>query len=375
MRYLSFFSGALGLDLGLERAGWECLGANELDRHCLATARANRPRLPLVEGDVRHLDPGALRRRLGFRRVDAVVGGPPCQAFSTAGRRQGLNDARGNVFLHFVDLATALEPRTIVIENVRGLLSAPLTHVPHAQRDGLAAQDEHRAGGALRLVLDKLSAAGYHVSFDLYDVSRFGVPQVRERVVLVADRERRVPHLVPTHGGPRQPAPVSLRDALAGLDSPGPWTPLRAKQRVFLPFLGPGQNWRDLPPEDWPEAMGGALSATGGRVGFYRRLAWDEPSPTLTTCPTMPATLLGHPTALRPLSIREYARVQTFPDDWVFTGPLAEQYRQIGNAVPVDFGRVIGEHVLRPTVRRAEARTSRYMGTCDQTWAGMAPGA
>ncbi|MBS1709333.1 MAG: DNA cytosine methyltransferase [Armatimonadetes bacterium] len=372
MRYLSFFSGALGLDLGLERAGWECLGANEIDRHCLATIRANRPRLPLFEGDIRSIDPGVLRRHVGHQRLDAVVGGPPCQAFSTAGRRQGLNDDRGNVFLHFVDLATALEPKTIVIENVRGLLSAPLTHVPHSARPGVEKREEHKPGGALWLVLDKLALAGYNVSFDLYDVSRFGVPQVRERVVLIADLDRRVPHLSPTHGGPSQPPLRTLRDALTGLGEPGPWASLRPKQRIFLPMLGPGENWRDLPPEDWPESMGGALTATGGRVGFYRRLAWDEPSPTLTTSPTMPATLLAHPTALRPLSVREYARIQTFPDDWVFTGPLSEQYRQIGNAVPVEFGRVIGEHIVRPAARRPEARASRYVGTCEQTWVGLA---
>ncbi len=370
MRYLSFFSGALGLDLGLEQAGWECLGANEIDRHCLATISHNRPGLQVVAADIRSLDAAGLRRKIGFRQLDAVVGGPPCQSFSTAGRRNGLSDERGNVFLHFVSLAVALAPKTIVVENVRGLLSAPLSHIPHAQRSSVPADEEQRPGGALRLILDRLHSAGYHVSFDLYDVSRFGVPQVRERVVLIADLDRRVPHLAPTHGGPGQPPLRTLRSALAGLDGPARWAPLRPKQRVFLPFLGPGENWRDLPQEDWPEAMGGALEASGGRVGFYRRLAWDEPSPTLTTCPTMPATLLAHPTALRPLSVREYARLQTFPDDWVFCGSLAEQYRQIGNAVPAEFGRVIGEHILRPIERRSESRTSRYVCTNELSWAG-----
>ena len=372
MRYLSLFSGALGLDLGLELAGWQCAGLNEIDRVACQTIRANRPGIKLFEGDIRELTPAGVCAATGIQvgELDAVVGGPPCQAFSTAGKRKGLSDERGNVFLHFVDLAVGLRPRVILIENVRGLLSAALMHRPHEERGGdfPVLKEGEKAGGALKEILARFEAAGYGVSFRLYDTSLFGVPQVRERLVLVAARDGRVMPPLSARGRVK-----TVREALVGLGPEHEFVPLRSRALPYLPMVGPGENWRVLPPEMARAAMGNAYDSGGGRTGFLRRLSWDKPSPTLLTLPNMPATLLGHPEELRPLSIQEYKRLQTFPDDWLVCGKLTDQYRQIGNAVPVEFARQVGVHIsdwlAGKRVRRTSVATSRYRGTDEAAWA------
>lgn len=373
MRYLSFFTGAMGLDLGLEHAGWTPVAFNEIDPIACQTISRNRPGIPLFAQDIRSLSHAFLRDTLGpdLASIDAVVGGPPCQAFSTAGRRQGLNDERGHVFLHFLDLAIRLEPQYVIIENVRGLLSAPLVHRPHHERgpDFPELTEAEAKGGALKLILSRLEESGYACSFRLYDTSRFGVPQVRERVVLIAARgKRRVPHLLPFTA----PAPT-VREALRGLDGEPECLPLRSKMLPYLPLLGPGENWRSLPIELQKEALGNVFFCEGGRTGFLRRVAWDSPSPTLVTTPTMPATLLAHPEELRALSVQEYQRLQTFPDNWQLAGRTAEKYRQLGNAVPVKFGEAIGHHVSawhEGRLLHAESlETSRYRGTDESAFA------
>lgn len=367
MRFLSFFSGALGLDLGFEQAGWECLAANESDPAACETIRRNRPRLRLYACDIRSLRPAGLLSDLGLRPggLDAVVGGPPCQAFSTAGRRGSMSDPRGSVAMGYLELAVALAPRWIVFENVRGLLSAPLRHRPHAVRGSghppLA--PEESPGGALARVRDFLGAHGYSATWRLYDASFFGVAQRRERLVVVASREGPWPHLPASNEAHAAP---TFREAASGVDSTE-WLPLRAGQARFLQMVGPGQNWRSLDPRHWPEALGGAFRAGGGRVGFLRRVAWDRPAPTLVTDPTMPATLLAHPEEMRPLSVEEYKQVQGFPQGWDLAGPTAAKYRQLGNAVPVEFARQLAEHLASPKPANG-LPTSRYRGDGEAEW-------
>jgi DNA (cytosine-5)-methyltransferase 1 len=344
VRYASFFTGAGGLDLGLDQAGWERVFSNDNDPAACETLRANGMGGTLWEGDVRCLDPKRLRREVGTGEGLAVVGGPPCQSFSTAGKRLGLNDERGNVFLAFLELAVALEPDLIVIENVRGLLSAPLRHRPHAERGPGSPPlgPEELRGGALRHVLSRLEGGGYEATVGIYDAAHFGVPQRRERLVVVASRSGRPSRFAPTHGPGDWRTFREAVEGVSGCDH----VPFRPRQARFVAMLGPGQNWRSLPEPARREAMGRALYSGGGRTGFYRRLAWDEPSPTLVTCPTMPATLLAHPEQLRPLSVQEYARLQTFPDAFRFVGTLRDRYRLIGNAVPVAFAAEIGRQAL-----------------------------
>jgi DNA (cytosine-5)-methyltransferase 1 len=377
---LSFFSGAMGLDLGIEQAGFDLRLACEIDKYSRQTITLNKPEMALI-GDIAMYDPDDILRFAGLTRaddVDLIVGGPPCQAFSTAGRRNGFNDRRGNVFLTYLDIVLNIRPKYFVIENVRGLLSCPMSHRPHDMRgpDYPDLSYDELPGGALYFVLSTIRHAGYAYSFNLYNAANFGSPQVRERVVIVCSRDgTKPPFLSPTHS----------QDGSYGLKR---WRTFREathdlavhhhinfpeKRLAYYRMLKEGQNWRSLPEAMQREALGKSYFAGGGKTGFLRRLSWDKPAPTLVTHPAMPATDLAHPEVDRPLSIEEYKRLQEFPDTWMLAGPLIEQYRQVGNAIPVGFGRAIGT-LIRALLNNDRADTipgfsySRYRNTSDTEW-------
>jgi DNA (cytosine-5)-methyltransferase 1 len=374
---LSFFSGAMGLDLGLEQAGIHTRLVCEYDKWCQQTINTNRPNLPLIS-DIWNYDAKLIRKAAGLRHnqtIDLVHGGPPCQAFSTAGTRKSFEDQRGNVFLHFLEIALDLNPRYIVIENVRGLLSAPLQHRPHRLRDGLQPLvNREKAGGAIKLVIEILKSAGYSVSFNLYNAANFGSPQIRERVVMVCSRDgKRVQYLSPTHAenGAFDLLPwATFREAVSGLPGEHHHVEFPEERLIYYRMLGPGEYWKHLPPEMQIEALGKSYFSGGGKTGFFRRISWDRPAPTLVTHPAMPATDLGHPEEDRPLSVEEYKRIQEFPDTWAIAGSVIQQYKQIGNAVPLSLGRAIG-NVLLANDRGIELpippgfRFSRYRNTSD----------
>lgn len=375
---LSFFSGALGLDLGLEAVGIHPLLACEIDRRCRETIVANRPDIGLI-GDCRNYTADEIMKMAGLNpgdEVDLMVGGPPCQAFSTAGKRRGFEDERGNVFLRYIDLILEIRPNFAVIENVRGILSAPLEHIPWKERQDRKMLPQNMKGGALAHIMQKLKGAGYGVTFNLYNAANFGSPQVRERVIFICTRSgKQAPYLVPTHSENGQyglPLWRTLRDAIGDLEEKDQRSLKFPEKRLhWYRMLKEGQNWRDLPTELQKEALGNSYEAGGGKTGFLRRLAWDKPSPTLVTSPVMPATDLAHPEKDRPLSIQEYKRIQEFPDDWILCGSLADQYRQVGNAVPVSLGRAVGNMIMslkndQPVKEYKEFRYSRYIGTTDR---------
>ena len=382
MKALSFFSGCMGLDIGLEEAGIEVILACEVDKTARQTIERNRPDIALI-GDIRDYSADEILSRASLslgEDIDVMVGGPPCQAFSSAGRRRGFNDERGNVFITFIDLISALRPRFAVIENVRGLLSAPLQHRPHEMRgEGHAALEKReQRGGALLHVLDRLREAGYGTSFNLYNAANFGSPQTRERVILICSRDgEKVPYLTPTHskdGLYGLPAWRTFRDACEGLPrGEHEHVKFPEKRLKYYRLLKQGQNWRDLPKELQKKALGASYYAGGGKTGFYRRLAWDKPSPTLVTHPAMPATDLAHPEENRPLSVQEYKRIQELPDNWIIEGSLVNRYKQIGNAVPCSLGRAVG-NLLVNHLRGVKPKTfkdfpySRYSKTDDVSW-------
>lgn len=382
LKALSFFSGCMGLDLGLEKEGIQVLLACEIDAAARKTIETNRPDIALI-GDIRNYSAEEIRQKAGLSttdEIDLIVGGPPCQAFSSAGKRQGFNDERGNVFLTFIDRIIELKPRFAVIENVRGLLSAPLKHRPHEMRGSgfpPLSQDERR-GGALIFIIQRLTEAGYSISFNLYNAANFGSPQQRERVIITCSRDgQKLPYLTPTHSEKSLyglPKWKTLREVLEGLSEDNHhFVKFPEKRLKYYRLLKPGQYWKDLPVELHQEALGASFYAGGGKTGFYRRLAWDRPAPTLVTHPAMPATDLAHPEADRPLSIEEYKRIQEFPDDWIIEGRLLDQYRQVGNAVPCSLGRAIANMLL--TSLRGETDLiypdfpySRYHKTDDISW-------
>ena len=370
----SFFSGALGLDLGIEEAGITPLLLCENDTKCRMTIASNRPAAGLL-GDITKVtayDVYAYARVSPKRGIDVMFGGPPCQAFSTAGARRAFDDARGNVFLSFLDLAADIRPRVLAIENVRGLLS---TAFP-LERNG-----EPVRGGALRTVLSRLDAMGYTYSFNLYNAANFGAPQIRERVVIIATREGGpAPWLTPTHSNDPSwglPAWRTLRDAIEGISGEQHFVSFPEKRLRYFKMLHEGQCWRDLPLNLQEEAMGKAYRLSGGKTGFYRRLRMDRPCPTLVTSPTMPATDLCHPTEDRPLSVEEYKAIQGFPDDWVIRGSIQDVYRQIGNTVPVALGRAVGRTIAsvlsgkwnpEDDERFLAFPYSRYRCTSEKSW-------
>lgn len=381
LKALSFFSGAMGLDLGLEKAGIHVLLACEVDKHCRNTIETNRPDLALL-GDVWQYSAQDIRKAAGLSEkddIDVIVGGPPCQAFSTAGARRGFQDVRGNVFLKFVDLILELQPKYAVIENVRGLLSAPLAHRPHAERDEEWAPGfEEKPGGALLHIIQTLRAGGYGVSFNLYNAANFGVPQIRERVVLICSRDgAKLPHLNPTHSHDESfglSKWTTFREAVEGVETLGCEHVNFPEDRLrYYRLLGPGQYWKHLPEELQKEALGKSYYSGGGKTGFLRRMSWDKPSCTLVTSPNMPATDICHPIEHRPLSIQEYKRLQMFPDDWQLGGRLVDKYRQVGNAVPVGLGEAVGRAILAHMAGQdiqppAGFPFSRYKGTDEVSW-------
>ena len=379
---LSFFSGAMGMDLGLEKAGFKTIFACENNNACRKTISKNRPEIGLI-GDIRGYTPQEIKNISGLKEhdeIDLIVGGPPCQAFSTAGKRKGFEDERGNVFLTFIDTIIALKPKYAVIENVRGLLSAPLKHRPHNVRgdDFDELNSDELQGGALNYIIDKLNESGYSVSFNLYNSANFGTPQKRERVILICSRDgEKAPYLEPTHsenGENNLPKWKTFKEAVSHLKNRNhDFINFPEKRLKYYRIIEEGKNWRSLTIDLQKEAMGASFYSGGGKTGFLRRLAWDKPSPTLLTHPAMPATDLCHPVENRPLSIQEYRTIQEFPESWQIEGSILEQYKQIGNAVPVGLGLAVGNLLIKlingeSVEVKSNFKYSRYLNTDECSW-------
>lgn len=367
---LSFFSGAMGLDIGMRNGGIPALLACEFNKYCRMTIARNVPDIALI-GDINKYSAEEILRFAKIpkdRKVDVIFGGPPCQAFSTAGAQRALNDERGNVFLRYIDVVEEIKPKYVVIENVRGLLSAPYPYKDI---------EKPIKGGALCVILDRLKDTGYTFSFELYNAANFGAPQIRERIVMIGKLgKKKVSYLSPTHeenGSYGLPKWKTLADALTPELKENHYIEFPEKRLKFYRMLKEGQYWKDLPPDAQVEAMGSKLKLGGGKTGFYRRLSFSKPSPTLVTNPTMPATDLCHPVENRPLSVEEYGRIQEFPDDWVICGPILEQYKQIGNAVPIKLGEAIARTIIADMngellPQYQNFKYSRYKNTSDTTW-------
>lgn len=299
-----------------------------------------------------------------------MVGGPPCQSFCSGGKRAGLSDPRGNLIYVYLKLINEVRPRFFILENVANIATAALRHRPIAQRPGKhwnlsiyngkkghgddsapAMESDELSGSAVRQIISDITELGYHLSFSIVDAAEYGAPQHRLRFIMFGARDSLAPVIPPpTHGDRsiKQVPYCTVSDAIYDLrESPGPHSKYTPEVAKFFRIVPPGGNWRDLPKELQREALGEAsLAAGGGKTGFYRRLSWDLPSPTITGRANRKGSALCHPEAIRPLSVRECARLQGFPDEWVFTGPMNRQYLQVGNAVPLQLGKAVGQAVL-----------------------------
>lgn len=326
---IELFAGAGGLALGMSKAGFRHVMLNEMDPNACATLRANKPEWNVVEGDIHNIN-----FTQWHGEIDLLTGGFPCQAFSYAGNKGGFEDARGTLFFELARAVNEIRPKVFLCENVKGLAS-------------------HDNGRTLKVIRGAIADLGYTlVEPKVMHAIKYMVPQKRERIMLVAIRND-IADNVRFHWPSPYHKIMTMRDALFAGElypcdvpkSQGATYP--EKKRRVLAMVPMGGYWRDLPLDVQKEYMGGSFALEGGKTGMARRLSLDAPSLTLTCSPAQKQTERCHPTETRPLTVREYARVQTFPDDWTFAGNMASQYKQIGNAVPVNLAWAMGRALVR----------------------------
>ena len=331
-KVLELFAGGGGLALGLEQSGFKTAALIEIDKYACDTLLYNRPQCNVINEDVRNID-------FSKFKVDVVTGGFPCQSFSYAGKKLGFEDTRGTLFFEFARAVKEIQPKVFLAENVRGMIS-------------------HDNGQTLKIIIQILSDLGYTVQYRLMNAVNYGVPQKRERIVIIG-----------TQPGfrfnyPKQHKTImTLKDALNNVPK-SEGMQYSIKRKKILELVPPGGCWRDLPLDVQKEFMGKSYFSGGGRTGMARRLSWDEPSLTLTTSPSQKQTERCHPEEVRPFTVREYARIQTFPDWWEFKGSISHKYKQIGNAVPVKLAAQLGQslieclqHVHKEDIEAAQENT------------------
>lgn len=316
----SLFAGCGGSSLGYSMAGYREVSAVEWDKHAASVFRRNFPEVPLIVGDIAQVRPDVLGLAAG--NLDVLDGSPPCQGFSTTGRRQ-LDDPRNSLFREFVRLLDAWAPRAFVMENVAGMVKGKM-----------------RLVFAEALAALKAAGPGYRVKVRLINAAYFRVPQARERLIFIGIRNDL--DVEPTHPVAIS-RPLTVRDAWRDLDRPGPYRPItRGKAPALVPLIPPGRNG------SWVLTKGHGLASA-----FWDtwRLEWDKPSKTLTK--SGQSNIL-HPSEDRVLGTHEMARIQSIPDeyDWGDSTP-AEVQARIGNSVPPLLMRAVAT-TLRDTLDRID---------------------
>lgn len=321
MNNIELFAGGGGLALGLEKAGIKSEMVVELDHEACETLRENRPQWNIIEDDIHNVDFTQYKNK-----IDLVSGGAPCQAFSYAGKKLGFGDTRGTLFSEFARCVKEVNPKMFLFENVRGLLS-------------------HDKGRTFATIKHTFESLNYTVQYKILNACYYGVGQKRERIVLIGirnDLSDKIKFAYPE----ADKTWTTLRDALK--DCPkSEGQAFSENKRKVMELVPPGGCWVDLPEDIAKKYMGKSYYSGGGRRGMARRISWNEPCLTLTTSPSQKQTERCHPDETRPFTVREYARIQSFPDDWIFKGTISEQYKQIGNAVPVELARRIGIQIVK----------------------------
>jgi len=361
--YISLFSGAMGLDIGLERAGFNCVVCNEIDKLAVETIRLNRPNLPVIADSVVNVTLNSLNEAAGFdvHGIDLLAGGPPCQAFSVFGQRKGIQDGRGRMIFEFQRLVGEVQPKTFLMENVRGLHSMPL--IPkNAHLDGVDVLPEHmQPGSLLKELIRKFELMGYRIDCYLVNSVNYGAPQIRERLLCIGSRFDVEPNFpMPKFSNRPEdllPPFKTLGDVIGNgfVDPDTSIMDFSPRKLNYLSLIPPGGNWRSLPEELQKESMGKSWYLKGGRSAYWRRLSFDFPSPTVVTMPNHAGTSMCHPRELRALTVGEMAAIQEFPAEWKFVGSPTNKCKQIGNAVPPRLGEVAG-NVLQEILKKSEGQ-------------------
>lgn len=327
-RAIELFAGAGGLALGLERAGFDAVGLIEIDKDASDTLKLNRPNWRVIHDDIANISCLNLEEYFGIPKgqLDVLSGGAPCQAFSYAGKRLGLEDARGTLFYHYASFLQKLQPKMFLFENVRGLLT-------------------HDKGRTYATILRIFEEAGYSIQKQVLNAWDYGNPQKRERLITIGIRNDLLGKITYHFPEPHEYKPV-LRDVL--LDCPkGQGVSYGEKKRKIFELVPPGGYWRDIDPEIAKEYMKSCWDMGGGRTGILRRMSLDEPSLAVLTSPSQKQTERCHPLEARPFTVRENARCQSFPDEWEFCGNIHSQYKQVGNAVPVNLAYDIAREMYK----------------------------
>lgn len=334
MTSIELFAGAGGLALGLEKAGFKHLGLVELDQSAADTIKKNRSEWKVLCEDIAKVAERDLEKEFNVKKyeLDLLSGGAPCQSFSYAGKRLGLKDVRGTLFFHYATFLHKLQPKMFLFENVKGLLN-------------------HDSGRTYKTILNIFEDEGYTVSYKVLNAWDYGVPQKRERLITVGirkDLSEKCEYVFPVKHDYK---PI-IKDIILDVnpDSAHCARYSSYKEKVFS-LVPPGGYWRDIPPEIAKSYMKTCWDMGGGRTGILRRISLNEPSLAVLTNPGMKQTDRCHPLEVRPFSVRENARIQTFPDDWIFCGKLSEQYKQVGNAVPVNLAKEIGNQIRKALER------------------------
>lgn len=318
---IELFAGAGGLALGLEEAGIKGLEFVEFDHDACNTLRTNRPKWNIVEDDIHNVDFTKYKDR-----IDIVTGGFPCQAFSYAGKKLGFEDTRGTLFHEFARCVKEVNPKMFLAENVKGLLS-------------------HDKGRTFSTIINVFEGLGYTLQYKVLNACFYGVGQKRERVVIIGIRNDLTDKIKFNYPVPDKEW-TTLRTALKDCPESEGESYSENKKKV-MELVPAGGCWVDLPSDIAKAYMKKSYYSGGGRRGMARRIAWDEPCLTLTTSPSQKQTERCHPDETRPFTVREYARIQSFPDTWEFAGKMSNKYKQIGNAVPVEMARRIGVQIVK----------------------------
>lgn len=320
--FIEVCSGCGGLSTGLCSSGLKPILLNEINKVFCKTLEINHPDVKIINDSMANICLVEYRET-----VDILCGGIPCQSFSQAGLRKGLDDTRGGLAIDFNRLINECKPKIFMIENVKGLVS-------------------HNSGNTLKQLIELYSNDGnYRVQFKVLNAYDYQVPQKRFRVIIVGIRH----DVYDLCGKFVFPSPVKeelkivLKDVLSNVpDSPG--IKYSEKKYKIMSMVPSGGCWVNLPEHIQRQYMGEKMLASGGgKRGVARRMSYDEPCLTLTTSPSQKQTERCHPEFTRPFTTREYARIQTFPDTYKFNGTVNQVYTQIGNAVPVKLAYHIGK--------------------------------
>mgnify|MGYP000868984181 CR=1 FL=1 len=362
---ISLFTGAMGFDLGFEDA-FDIRVALDNSPAAIETINLNRPSIPVIHNSILNVTTEEILQKADLRvgEPTVITGGSPCQPFSTAGKRLSIEESRGNLVFEFLRVIKEAQPEYFVFENVAGLVTAAIKHISFYERIKKKNKElakEHQLGSAFELILAGFEETKYHIDWGVLNAADYGASQKRRRLIIIGSKfDSKISLPKPTHGSPESAEVLSgnkkpwvtLREAFHELvDNDPEYLPFPS-WGTYMSYIPEGGNWHNLPQKLQKDALKGAYDPTGknnkgGRTGFYRRLSWAKPAPTLLTSPVYKCSVLAHPTENRPLSVKEYAKIQDFPADWKLPGTAATKYRLIGQAVAVPLSRALCARILQ----------------------------